>query len=160
MLCTNTWYVLDMSFVLLLVATDLGFTRDTKQSFEKELQFARSTVAIAAKAAHVLSFDTPNVQFTNGQHLLEECTQVKQLGIKGKFAIHPNQITTINTVFGFSAEEVAYATRVVNAFESSVKQDARASISVDGRMVDVPVYKRYKSLLEAHATMQHQHTKM
>lgn len=79
---------------------------------------------------------------------MAECSAVKSYGFKGKFAIHPNQVEVINKVFGVSKEEYEHAKRVVDAFDASVRDQGRGSIDVDGRMVDIPVYKRYKRVVQ------------
>lgn len=129
-------------------AEDLGFTRDTSNPVEQELFFARSELAVAATAAGILSLDTPNVNFKNEEGLVAECKAVRSMGFKGKFAIHPSQVKKLNHIFGISDDEAAYAQRVVDQFEQSVEESRRGSISVEGRMVDVPVYKRLKRVLE------------
>lgn len=128
-------------------ATDIGFTRNKLQHVEKELDFARNTIAVAARAANIVALDTPNVHIKDQESVKAESHGVKQMGFKGKFAIHPNQIPVLNETFGYSQEEIAYATKIVAAFESSVEQQQRGSIQVDGRMIDIPVYKRYKNVL-------------
>ena len=46
-----------------------------------------------------------------------------------------------NRVFSPDPAKVGYAERVVTAFEDGVRRGT-ASVNLDGKMVDVPVYKR------------------
>ena len=64
----------------------------------------------------------------------------------GKFAIHPAQIDIINEVFSPSEEELAYARKVVEAWNQA-EANGRGSADLDGRMIDVPVIKRAQNLL-------------
>ena len=131
-------------------ANDLGIMRDTKgQNVERELEYPRSVIAVAASAARVLSLDTPNVNFRDANSTIEESRAVKQLGFKGKFAIHPNQVPHLNDVFGISESEYAYAKKVVDAYELAASADGgqRGSTQVDGRMIDTPVYRTYAQML-------------
>ncbi|KAL9654179.1 hypothetical protein ABK040_000763 [Willaertia magna] len=128
-------------------ANDMGFTRNTKQSVEKELDFVRNTIAVAARASNIPSLDTPNVNFKDLNHLKEECLGVRQIGMKGKFAIHPNQIEIINSVFGPSEKEIEEAKEIVETYEKNARELNRGSCEVNGRMVDMPVYRRYKQVL-------------
>jgi len=73
--------------------------------------------------------------------------RARQVGCEGAGCIHPNQVTVLNRVFSPSAEKVAYAKRVVEAFESGVNSGT-ASVNVDGNMVDIPIYYRVKTILE------------
>ena len=77
--------------------------------------------------------------------------RARQLGCEGAGCIHPDQVTVLNRVFTPDAGKVAAARRVVEAFEDGVRRGT-ASVNVDGKMVDVPVYKRAQVLLaRAHA---------
>jgi citrate lyase subunit beta/citryl-CoA lyase len=116
-------------------ANDLGFSRDTSQHVEPELAYARNVVAVAAKAAGILSLDTPNVNFKSSEHLLKESHAVKQMGFKVQFigGIDPNQIATLNSVFGVTEKEHEEAKKIVEAWENAQKEHGRGSTSVDGR---------------------------
>ena len=67
--------------------------------------------------------------------------------------MHPSgQVPIVNEQYSPSAEEVAYATRIVE--EDIVHAAAgRASWSLDGKMIDVPVVLRAQRLLERHAAI-------
>ncbi len=122
---------------------DMGIQRtDTSE----EVYFARSLVPIAARAAGVASLDSPFVQFRDSEALRRDLQTVRQMGYTGKFAIHPNQLDTINEMFGPLPEEVEYARRVVDVWNRA-EAEGRGSIDLDGRMVDVPVLKRAQNLL-------------
>jgi citrate lyase subunit beta/citryl-CoA lyase len=131
-------------------ANSMGFTRNTSQNVERELEYPRSVIAVAANAAKVLSLDTPNVNFKDTNSIIEESNAVKQLGFKGKFAIHPNQIQPLNEIFGISQKEYEYAKRIVDAYNEAASQQGgkRGSTQVDGRMIDTPVFKTYQQVLE------------
>ena len=68
------------------------------------------------------------------------------MGYTGKHAIHPAQLDIINEVFSPSDEEVAYARRIMDAWDEA-EAAGRGSLAMDGRMVDVPVVKRAQNLL-------------
>ena len=122
---------------------DMGVQRtDTSE----EIYFARATVAVAARAARVGSLDTPFVGFRDPDGFREDIEISRRLGYTGRFAIHPSQIEIINEMFGPSPEEVAYARQVVEAWDQAEDQ-GRGSLSLDGRMIDVPVVKRAQNLL-------------
>ncbi len=64
-----------------------------------------------------------------------ECLHGRALGMDGKTLIHPNQIAVCNEVFSPSAEEIAAARKIVDAFALPENQD-KGAISLDGRMVE------------------------
>jgi citrate lyase subunit beta / citryl-CoA lyase len=114
---------------------------------ETQLLHARSALCIAARAAGIVALDTPYFRFRDHEGLKADATTAKQLGFKGKFAIHPDQIDTLNECFSPSAAEIAEAERIVAAFEEAERR-GRGSTSLDGRVIDVPVVKRARALLQ------------
>lgn len=71
----------------------------------------------------------------------------RQLGTEGAGCIHPDQAKILNRVFSPDPEMVQYAYRVVAVFEEGI-QKKTASVSLDGKMVDIPVYYRAKRIIE------------
>jgi len=122
---------------------DMGIER---REDESEVAFARNSICIAARAAGVDAIDTPFFRFKDPDGLQANVQAAKQFGFKGKFAIHPAQVDPINTLFLPSAADVEYALRVVAAFEEA-ERAGRGSTSLDGKVIDVPVVKRARSIL-------------
>jgi citrate lyase subunit beta/citryl-CoA lyase len=114
---------------------------------ESQIAYARQALCVAARAAHVLALDTPYFKLRNLDGLRATSLHAKSIGFKGRFAIHPEQIDTLNECFSPSAQEVAHAERVVAAYEEAERR-GRASTSLDGWVIDVPVVKRARALLE------------
>ena len=123
---------------------DLGLERLEDES---QLAYARQALCVAARAAHVLALDTPYFKLRNADGLRDNALKAKSIGFKGKFAIHPEQIDALNDCFSPSPQEIAHAQRVVAAFEEAERR-GRASTSLDGWVIDVPVVKRARALLE------------
>lgn len=113
---------------------------------ESEVAHARSRVCIAARAAGVDALDTPFFRFKDPDGLRANVESAKQFGFCGKFAIHPAQVDPINRLFSPSKAQIEYARRVIAAFETA-ERAGRGSTSLDGKVVDVPVVKRARSLL-------------
>jgi citrate lyase subunit beta/citryl-CoA lyase len=114
---------------------------------ESQIVYARQALCVAARAAQVLALDTPYFKLRDPDGLRESALRAKSIGFKGKFAIHPEQIDTLNDCFSPSAQEIAHAERVVAAFEEAERRGS-ASTSLDGWVIDVPVVKRARALLE------------
>lgn len=112
-----------------------------------QLVYARSALCTAACAAGVLALDTPYFRFKDADGLRASSIAAKHVGFKGRFAIHPNQITVINECFAPSRDEVERARQIVAAFEEAESR-GRGSTSLDGLVIDVPVVKRARALLE------------
>ena len=122
---------------------DMGVIRT---DFGEECYYARSAVAVAARAARVAALDGPFVRFRDPDGLRTDAGTARQIGFTGKFAIHPAQIDIINETFSPHPDDVEYARTVVAAWEEA-ESAGRGSLSIDGRMVDVPVVKRAQNLL-------------
>ncbi len=131
---------------------DMAITR-TKDS--EEIAFPRAHVAIAARSADIIAFDTPDPDYTDIDNLYKECRRAKAVGYKGKFIIHPNQVAPTNEVFSPSAEEIDHARRVIQAFEEAT-QRGTAAVALDGKMVDTPVWKRAVKVIEVVDAMEKQ----
>ena len=74
-------------------------------------------------------------------------TRARNLGCEGAGCIHPEQVVVLNRVFSPDPQKVEYARRAVDAFEEGVKRGT-ASVNLDGKMVDVPVYHRAQLILQ------------
>ena len=123
---------------------DMGIERLEDES---EVAVARNLLCIAARAAEIQALDTPYFRFRDEAGLRDNCAKAKQFGFKGKFAIHPAQIEAINESFSPSEAEIEYAQRVVAAFEDA-ERVGRGSTSLEGKVIDVPVVKRARALLQ------------
>ena len=113
---------------------------------ESNVAYARSAICNAARAAQVLALDTPWFHFRDDAGLRDSSLAARRLGFKGRFAIHPKQIATINECFSPSVEEIEMARRIVAAFTEAERQ-GRGSTSLDGRVIDIPVVRRARALL-------------
>ena len=122
---------------------DMGIQRT---DLGEEVYFPRAMVAVAARAAGVVTLDGPYVLYRDEDGLKRDIELALKLGFKGKFAIHPAQLDIINTMFSPRPGDVQYAHKVVKAWDQA-EASGRGSTSVDGRMIDVPVVKRARNLL-------------
>jgi citrate lyase subunit beta/citryl-CoA lyase len=123
---------------------DMGIERLEDES---QVLYARSRICVSARAAQVLALDTPYFKLRDPDGLRANALRAKSLGFKGKFAIHPEQIDALNECFSPSPAEVAHARRVIEAYEEAERR-GRGSTSLEGWVIDVPVVKRARALLE------------
>ena len=68
------------------------------------------------------------------------------MGFTGKMSIHPDQIDSINAAFAPSAEQIAEAKALVEAFEAA-QAEGRMAFTFNGAMVDAPHLNRAKAVL-------------
>jgi citrate lyase subunit beta/citryl-CoA lyase len=78
--------------------------------------------------------------------LRREAEFARRLGFFGKSALHPRQVPIINSVFASTPEELAWANKVLSAFEAS---GGAATRTADGEFVDLPVAERARRLLSS-----------
>jgi malyl-CoA/(S)-citramalyl-CoA lyase len=97
--------------------------------------FALSRVVMAAKARGLAAIDAPYGHFRDLEGLNRAAGLAVALGCDGKWAIHPDQIETINRTFSPSAEDIARARRILEA-DAAARTAGRGAVAVDGRMVD------------------------
>ncbi|MBI3326170.1 MAG: CoA ester lyase [Nitrospinae bacterium] len=143
-ICTSSPRVIGAAFGAEDFTHDMAIERTEDES---EVAYARSVTCVAARAAGVLALDTPYFRFRDPEGLRQNALAGKRIGFKGKFAIHPSQIDIINATFSPSPAEIEHARQVVAAFEEA-ERAGRGSTSLDGKVIDVPVVKRAKALLE------------
>jgi citrate lyase subunit beta/citryl-CoA lyase len=89
----------------------------------------------AARANGLLVFDGVYNDFSDSAGFEAECRQGADFGFDGKTLIHPSQIEVCNRIFSPSPEKVAWAEKVVAAFQAP-EAAGRGAISLDGKMIE------------------------
>ena len=114
----------------------LGATtnRAADGTFETLYAYARGLCIVTARAAGVLPIDTISADYRDLEALRRECLQACAAGFRAKLAIHPDQVDVINQAFTPSAEEIAHARRVAEAFARTTD----GVVGLDGVMLDRP----------------------
>lgn len=107
------------------------------------LLMIRSRIVSVARPRGVSCLDTPWFDIQDVEGLRREAEEVASLGFGGKLAIHPDQIESINQSFRPDENAIAWAQRVVDAFD----QAGGGVCTVDGVMIDKPVADRARSIL-------------
>ena len=82
----------------------------------------------------------PNFEDETG--LASAMRRGRDMGMGGALCIHPRQVNVVHSALAPSAEEKAWAQRIVSAAESG-----EAAFKIDGEMVDAPVLGRARRLL-------------
>ena len=118
--------------------------RNEDGAYTDVFRLARAVTILGASAAEVASIDTVYINFRDDAGLRRECAEAERDGFTAKLAIHPAQVPIINESFTPSAEAVAQARKIVDAFAAD--PDAGV-IGLDGVMFDRPHLKRAERLL-------------
>ncbi|MDQ0325576.1 citrate lyase subunit beta/citryl-CoA lyase [Rhodopseudomonas julia] len=93
------------------------------------------SVIAAARAYGLVAIDGVLNDFGDDARLEAECEHARALGFDGKSLIHPRQIDTANRIFAPSAEEIAEAETIVEAF-ARPENAGKGAIGIEGRMVE------------------------
>jgi citrate lyase subunit beta/citryl-CoA lyase len=106
---------------------------------------------LAARAARIAIVDGVYLDLNDAEGLEASCKQGRELGFDGKTLIHPKQIDAANAAFGPSAAAVAWAHRIIAAFEAA-QAEGKGVVLVDGKLIEnlhVAEARRLVALAEA-----------
>lgn len=133
-------------------STDLGIDL-TNDGYE--LLYARSRVTVAARAAGLPKpIDGPFLDLNDDAGLIADCRRSRHLGFQGRVTVYPPQVDATQHAYSWlSEEEVDQARKVIEAFEES-ERGGSASIRVDGKFVDYPIYYQALENLKLHEAYQ------
>jgi len=134
-----TWGAEDLS-------ADIGAqtNRDAQGRFLDPYRLARVLCLAGAAAAAVPAIDTVYVDFRDSDGFRRECEEACRDGFIGKMAIHPAQVPIINEVFTPTADALARAQAIVDAF---AKNPGAGVVGIGGVMYDRPHLARAEQLL-------------
>ncbi|HEY8370496.1 MAG TPA: CoA ester lyase [Thermodesulfobacteriota bacterium] len=104
------------------------------------------TMAAAAAGLAPLGLAGSIAEFRDVEAFAAVARHARSVGFLGSPCIHPAQVPVLNAAFAPSPAEVDWARRVVATYDAALAE-GRGAASVDGRMIDVPVYERAKRVL-------------
>jgi citrate lyase subunit beta/citryl-CoA lyase len=124
---------------------DLGSisTVDENGELLDVFRVARSLFLLEARHAGLPAVDTPFLNVKDVEGLKRQALAAHRTGFSGMQAIHPDHIALIHAAFTPTAEEIAAALRVVEAFAPT----GGGAALVDGAMVDPPHLRRARKVL-------------
>ena len=127
---------------LFLGAEDLTADLQCKRTKEgREIEYARTRLVMAARAAGVEVYDTPFTDVNDDEGIEIDATLAKSLGFSGKASISPRHVEVINRVFSPTLAEIDYAYEVMEAI-TLAKQQGKGAIALRGKMIDAPIVAR------------------
>jgi (S)-citramalyl-CoA lyase len=118
------------------MAADLG-----AETAWEPLLWVRARIIQAAASAGIAALDSPYFDIADAEGLKQETKAAASLGFRGKCAIHPAQIATINAFLTPSEQQVAEARQILVVNQQGVG-------SVDHEMVDEAVARKARLVLE------------
>ncbi|HEY8383805.1 MAG TPA: CoA ester lyase [Microvirga sp.] len=129
------------------LSADLGAeaNRDAAGAYTDPYRLARALTLMGAAAAEVDAIDSVYTNFRDMEGLAAECREARRDGFVAKMAIHPAQVPVINEAFTPSAEAVAWARSVIEAFRA---QPDAGVVGIGGEMIDRPHLKRAERVMK------------
>jgi len=108
----------------------------------------KQRMIIAARAAGVmpLGFIGTVADFSDWEKFRLMVRRARRFGFDGAGCIHPGQVKIVNEEYTPSAEEVAYARKVIQ-MDQEAAAAGRGSFQIDGKMIDIPVVVRAERLI-------------
>jgi citrate lyase subunit beta/citryl-CoA lyase len=110
-----------------------------------------SQCLLAARAAQLSVLDGVYLDLSDEEGFENACLAGQELGFDGKTLIHPKTIATANAVFAPKADDIAWAERIIMAFEQASAEGAGVVV-VDGKLVEnlhIVMAKRTLARVEA-----------
>jgi len=133
--------VLRLAFGNLDFQADIGLACDAD---EAELVPVRLALLLATRRAGLPApIDGVTADWRDMQRLAADTARARRGGFGAKLCIHPDQVALVHAALGPTADELAWARRVIEAIQSA----GGGVVSLDGRMVDAPVVRLAERLL-------------
>ena len=133
--------VLRLAFGNLDFQADVGLACDAD---EAELVPVRLALLLATRRAGLpVPIDGVTADWRDTQRLAADTARARRGGFGAKLCIHPDQVAPVHAALSPSADELAWARRVIEAIQSA----GGGVVSLDGRMVDAPVVRLAERLL-------------
>ena len=135
-----TWGAEDLAAAL--GASD---NRGPDGEYDDVYKLVKSYCLATSRAIDVQPVGVLWTNFRDGEGLEADCLRDRKAGFVGKIAIHPAQPPIINKAFTPSADEIAFAKKVVDLFEAN---PGMGTVGLDGMMLDMPHLKQARNTLE------------
>ncbi|HBH02356.1 MAG TPA: CoA ester lyase [Candidatus Rokubacteria bacterium] len=113
---------------------------------EGTILHARCHLVLAAKAAGRQAVDAVFMDLDDPDGLTAEARQGLRLGFTGKLVIDERQVALVHAAFRPSEAEVAYARRLVAAWDAAVAAGTGVFV-FEGRVIDRPVVEAERTVL-------------
>ena len=134
--------------------TGIGGTQDNyymlhgdARHYSDPWHWAQTAIVAACRTHGVLPVDGPFGDFSDDEGYRAQARRSATLGMVGKWAIHPKQITLANEVFTPSDEAVAEAREILAAMADATARGEGATV-YKGRLVDIASIKQAEVIVK------------
>ena len=115
---------------------------------DDSLELPKRLVAFAAQAHGVAMIGILGTvaDYSDPTAYKRSAERARRFGFSGGTCVHPGLVQALNEAFTPSADDVAYAKKLIAADEKAAAE-GRGSFTVDGKMIDIPVIDRARRLI-------------
>jgi citrate lyase subunit beta / citryl-CoA lyase len=115
---------------------------------DESLELPKRLVAFAAQAHGVAMIGILGTvaDYSDPAAYKKSAERARRFGFSGGTCVHPGLVQALNEAFTPSADDVAYAKKLIVADEKAAAE-GRGSFTVDGKMIDIPVIDRARRLI-------------
>ncbi|MEM7668962.1 MAG: CoA ester lyase [Pseudomonadota bacterium] len=117
---------------------------------------ALSRMTIACRAYGLRAIDGPFGDFSDPEGYKDGARRAAALGIEGKWAIHPSQISLANDVFSPPETEVTRARNIIAALRDAEAM-GKGAASLDGKMIDAASERMAANVIAVDDAIQAKH---
>ncbi|ROS05759.1 citrate lyase subunit beta/citryl-CoA lyase [Sinobacterium caligoides] len=122
--------------VLMMGTSDLAKELRLRHTADRAgFHYALSRCVIAARLAGIDVIDGVHLDLDDEAGLVTVCEQGRDFGFDGKSLIHPRQIAAANDSFGFSAEAVDHARRLLAVWQQAASASKAVAV-LDGKLIE------------------------
>lgn len=137
----------DKRVVALLLGSEDFATSCQLTPSEQTLLGAKQQVVYAARAAGVSPLGLlDSIASYSSADIEDLAVRSAAFGFSGATSVHPGNIQALNRGFSPSQSDIEWAERVMDVLDSAERKSLGA-VTLDGRMIDKPVYERAQSVL-------------
>ena len=129
-----------LAFGLVDYAGDLGAKETGAEQFFY-YNYAKAKVLAAARAAGITAVDGVTLAIRDLDACHRDAEMAARMGFDGKWAVYPPQVAVINEAFTPSAEEIAHAQHIMDAYASADVEQGIGALVIDDEMVDAATLK-------------------
>lgn len=123
--------------------SDLGGQHDKEG---QSIFFARSIIAIAAKANKIVPIDTVHIRVHDLEDLEKNLVLSKKLGFEGMLVLHPKELPLVHKYFSPSSEQVAWANEMIELYNDAILEGKGVAVK-DNKFIGPPMLKMAKAIL-------------
>ncbi|CAG9245976.1 L-malyl-CoA/beta-methylmalyl-CoA lyase [Paraburkholderia unamae] len=109
--------------------------------------YQRHRLTIAARSNKIDAVDGPFADYRNPDAYREEARRAMILGMVGKWAIHPSQVSLAQEIFSPSKEDIERARAMIKAYDEALAQGVGA-VQYEGKMIDIASVRIVRNLVE------------